>query len=310
MRSDQHWLQPPPPDLASYYYYRPLYDGYQSHYPSPYPLEPGPAPLYYQDVYGLYEPRYRSHDSAASAYAESYRYAEPERPSSRASHCSDRPAARQGYPESYYNSKSGWSSQSDHYADYYPGQYDYGDPGRWDRYHCASRFRDPRTCDRRYWYDAEYDAYRKENYAYGDRPERYDDPWRYDPRFTGSFDDDPEPHRDPYGEEVDRRSVHSERSAQSLRSSFSSHSHQSQIYRNHSMTAVPYEAPHPPGSLPGQYAYGAYGSNFGSAQGFPEYGYPAEAGWPTAEQAPSRPTSPEKFSVPHVCASSIKTNFS
>jgi len=50
------------------------------------------------------------------------------------------------------------------------------------------------------------------------------------------------------------------------------------------MTAVPYEAPHPPGSLPGQYAYGAYGSNFGSAQGFPEYGYPAEAGWPTAEQ--------------------------
>nr|XP_035951158.1 protein transport protein Sec16A isoform X5 [Halichoerus grypus] len=302
MRSDQHWLQPPPPDLASYYYYRPLYDGYQSHYPSPYPLEPGPAPLYYQDVYGLYEPRYRAHDSAASAYAESYRYAEPERPSSRASHCSDRPPARQGYPESYYNSKSGWSSQSDHYADYYPGQYDYGDPGRWDRYHCASRFRDPHTCDRRYWYDAEYDAYRKENYAYGDRPERYDDPWRYDPRFTGSFDDDPEPHRDPYGEEVDRRSVHSERSAQSLRSSFSSHSHQSQIYRNHSMTAVPYEAPHPPGSLPGQYAYGAYGSNFGSAQGFPEYGYPAEAGWPTAEQAPSRPTSPEKFSVPHVCA--------
>ncbi|XP_030896884.1 protein transport protein Sec16A isoform X3 [Leptonychotes weddellii] len=302
MRSDQHWLQPPLPDLASYYYYRPLYDGYQSHYPSPYPLEPGPAPLYYQDVYGLYEPRYRSHDSAASAYAESYRYAEPERPSSRASHCSDRPPARQGYPESYYNSKSGWSSQSDHYADYYSGQYDYGDPGRWDRYHCASRFRDPRTCDRRYWYDAEYDAYRKENYAYGDRPERYDDPWRYDPRFTGSFDDDPEPHRDPYGEEVDRRSVHSERSAQSLRSSFSSHSHQSQIYRNHSVTAVPYEAPHPPGSLPGQYAYGAYGSNFGSVQGFPEYGYPADAGWPTAEQAPSRPTSPEKFSVPHVCA--------
>ncbi|XP_027471642.2 protein transport protein Sec16A isoform X6 [Zalophus californianus] len=302
MQSDQHWPQPPPPDLASYYYYRPLYDGYQSHYPSPYPLEPGTAPLYYQDVYGLYEPRFRPHDSAASAYAESYRYAGPERPSSRASHCSDRPSARQGYPEGYYNSKSGWSSQSDHYADYYSGQFDYGDPGRWDRYHYGSRFRDPRTCDRRYWYDAEYDAYRKENYAYGDRPERYDDPWRYDPRFTGSFDDDPEPHRDPYGEEVDRRSVHSERSAQSLRSSFSSHSHQSQIYRNHSVTAVPYEAPHPPGSLPGQYAYGAYGSNFSSAQGFPEYGYPAEAGWPTAERAPSRPTSPEKFSVPHVCA--------
>ncbi|EPQ17440.1 Protein transport protein Sec16A [Myotis brandtii] len=42
--------------------------------------------------------------------------------------------------------------------------------------------------------------------------------------------------------------------------------------------------------------------NFSSAQGFPEYGYPADAGWPAVEQAPSRPTSPEKFSVPHVCA--------
>lgn len=64
------------------------------------------------------------------------------------------------------------------------------------------------------------------------RPERYDDPWRYDPRFTGSFDDDPEPHRDPYGDDVDRRSVHSEHSGQSLRSvhsrhsSFSAHSQQ------------------------------------------------------------------------------------
>lgn len=64
------------------------------------------------------------------------------------------------------------------------------------------------------------------------RPERYDDPWKYDPRFTGSFDDDPEPHRDPYGDDADRRSVHSEHSAQSLRSapsrhsSFSAHSQQ------------------------------------------------------------------------------------
>ncbi|XP_025331614.3 protein transport protein Sec16A isoform X9 [Canis lupus dingo] len=303
VRSDQHWLQPPPPDLASYYYYRALYDGYQSHYPSPYPPDPGTVSLYYQDIYGLYEPRYRSYDSAAPAYADSYRYPEPERPSSRASHCSDRPSARQGYPEGYYSSKSGWSSQSDRYADCYSGQYDYGDPGRWERYHYGSRFRDPRTCDQRYWYDAaEYDLYRKESYAYGDRTERYDDPWRYDPRFTGSFDDDPEPHRDPYGEDVDRRSVHSERSAQSLRSSFSSHSRQSQVYRNHGVTAASYEAPPPPGSLPGDYAYGAYGSNFGSAQGFPEYGYPAEGGWPATEQAPSRPTSPEKFSVPHVCA--------
>lgn len=56
VRSEQPWLHPPPPntfgpapqDLASYYYYRPLYDAYQSQYPSPYPSDPGTASLYYQ----------------------------------------------------------------------------------------------------------------------------------------------------------------------------------------------------------------------------------------------------------------------
>ncbi|XP_059869747.1 protein transport protein Sec16A isoform X3 [Delphinus delphis] len=299
-RSDQQWLQPPPPDLASYYYYRSLYDGYQPPYPSPYPPDPGTAPHYYQqDIYGLYEPRYRPYDGAAAAFADSYRYPELERPSSRASHCSDRPAARQGYPEGYYNSKSGWSSQSDYYANYYSSQYDYGDPSHWDRYHYGSRSRDPRTYDRRCWYDAEYEPYRKESYAYGDRPEKYDDHWRYDPRFTGSFDDEPEPHRDPYGEEVDRRSEHS---ARSLHSSFSSHSHQSQVYRGRNVTAGPYEAPPPPGSFHGDYAYGPYSGDFHGTPGFPEYGYPAEASWPSVDQAPSRPASPEKFSGPHTCA--------
>ncbi|XP_045419915.1 protein transport protein Sec16A isoform X7 [Lemur catta] len=318
-QSEQQWPQPTPPhslgplppDLASYYYYRPLYDGYQSQYSSLYPPDPGAASLYYPDIYSLYEPRYRPYDSAASAYAETYRYAEPERPSSRASHCSDRPPPRQGYPEGYYNSRSGWSSQSDHYASYYSSQYDYGDPGRWDRFHYSARFKDPRACDRRYWCDVEYDPYRKEHYAYGDRPEKSDDPWRYDPRFTGSFDDDPEPHRDPYGEEADRRSVHSEHSARSLRSahslpsrrsSLSSHSHQSQIYRSHNVTAGSYEAPLPPGSFRGDYAYGTYGSTFHGAQRFPECGYPTDSGWSAVEQVPSRPTSPEKFSVPHICA--------
>ncbi|XP_045429813.1 protein transport protein Sec16A isoform X5 [Pipistrellus kuhlii] len=303
------WMQPQPLDLASYYYYRPPYDSYPAQYPSPYPPDPGTAPLY-QDIYDLYDPRYRPYDGAAPAYAENYRYPESERPSSRASHCSDRPSARQGPPEGYYGSKRGWSSQSD-YAGYYSGQYDYGDPGRWDRHSYGSGFRDPRPYDRRYWYDAEYEPYRKDSYAYADRPERYDDPWRYDPRFTGSFDDDPEPHRDPYGDDVDRRSVHSEHSGQSLRSapsvhsrhsSFSAHSQQSQVYRSCNVTMGPYEAPPPPGSFHGDYAYDAYMSNFGGAQGFPEYGYPADASWPTVEQAPSRPTSPEKFSVPHVCA--------
>uniref|UniRef100_A0A4W2F789 Protein transport protein sec16 n=1 Tax=Bos indicus x Bos taurus TaxID=30522 RepID=A0A4W2F789_BOBOX len=308
-RPDQQWLQPPPPDLASYYYYRSLYDGYQPPYPSPYPPDPGPAPHYYQDVYGLYDPRYRPSDGAA--YVDPCRCPEPERPGSRASHCSDRPVARQVYPEGYYNSKSGWSSQSDYYAAYYSGQYDYGDPSRWDRFYYGPRFRDPRSYDRGYWCDAEYDLCRKENYAYGDRPEKYDDRYRYDPRFTGSFDDEPEPPRDPYGEEVDRRSEHSEHSARSLRSapslqsrrsSFSAHSHQSQVYRSHNVPSGSYEVPPPPGSFHGDYAYGPYGSDFHGAPGFPEYGYPAEASWPSVEQAPSRPTSPEKFSVPHVCA--------
>nr|XP_019612307.1 PREDICTED: protein transport protein Sec16A isoform X5 [Rhinolophus sinicus] len=298
VQADQQWQQPPP-DLASYYYHRPLYDGYQSQYPSPYPPDPGTGPLYYQDMYGLYDPRYRPYDSTASAYAENYRYPEPERPSSRASHCSDRPAARQGYPEGYPQPRGGWSSQSDYYASYYSGQYEYADLGQWDRYPYGSRLRDSRHYDRRYWYDADYDQYRKENYTYADRPEKY---WRYDPRFTGSFEDDLELHRDPFRDDGDRRSEHSDHSARSLgapsrRSSFSTHSQQSQVYRSRSGTAGPYEAPPPPGSFHGDYAYDTY-----SAQGFPEYGYSADAGWPAAEQAPSRPTSPEKFSVPHICA--------
>ncbi|KAM6183251.1 protein transport protein Sec16A isoform 2-T2 [Erethizon dorsatum] len=317
VRPEQPWLQlppssafgPSPQDLASYYYYRPLYDVYQAQYPAPYPSDPGTASLSYQDIYAHYEHRYRAYNSSASAYAENYRCPEPERPSSRASHCSDRPPARQGYPEGYYSSKSGWSSQSDYYANYYSGQYDYGDLGHWDRYY-GTRFRDPRTWDRRYWFDTEYDPHRKEGHVYGDRPEKGDDHWRYDPRFTGSFDDDVEPHRDPYGEEVDRRSVHSEHSAQSLhsahslpsrRSSLSAHSHQSQIYRNHNVTAGSFEAPPPPGSFHGDFAYGTYGSNFSGAHGFADYGYPADT-WPTVEQVPSRPMSPEKFSVPHLCA--------
>ncbi|XP_077004926.1 protein transport protein Sec16A isoform X2 [Tamandua tetradactyla] len=308
-RSEQLWqplmspnmLGPPPQDL-SYYYYRPFYDAYQAQYPSLYLPDPGTASLYYQDGYGMYDPHYRPYDSSASAYTENYRHPEPERPSSRASHSSDRPPPRQGFPEGYYNGKGGWSSQSDYYANYYSSQYDYGDPSRWDHYHYGSRLRDPRTCDRRYWYGAEDDPY---------RPEKDESHWTYDPRITKSFDDDPEPPRDSYGEEGDRRSVHSEHSAHSLRStrslqsrrsSFSSHSHQSQIYRSHHVPASSYEAPAPLDTFQGNYAYGAYGSNFNPAQGFPEYGYPADTSWPAMEQAPSRPTSPEKFSVPHICA--------
>ncbi|XP_035411111.1 protein transport protein Sec16A isoform X12 [Cygnus atratus] len=304
------------PPQNPYYYYRHPYDAYQPPYPPPYPpADPRAAShLYYvEDSYGQYDPRYRHYESSSAAYMEpgSYRYPEPERPSSRASHCSDRPSSRQGYPEDYY-AKTGWT---DYYPGYYPNAYDYGDPSRWERYSSAydPRYRDPRSYDQRYWYDAEHNPYQKrEAYPYGNRHDRYEDHWRYDPRFTGSFDDEAEPHRDPYGDEFDRRSVHSEHSAHSLRSSHSVHSHrssfssrsqQSQLYRsNHDLTANAYETAAQAVSLHADYTYGGYAPNFGGQQPFTDYGYPTETGWSTVEQAPLRPSTPEKFSVPHLCA--------
>ncbi|XP_059342222.1 protein transport protein Sec16A isoform X2 [Ammospiza nelsoni] len=314
----QDLQRPPPPQTPQeafgppqnpYYYYRHPYDAYQAPYPPPYPpADPRTAAhLYYmEDSYGQYDPRYRHYEGSA-AYMEpgSYRYPEPERPSSRASHCSDRPASRQGYTEDYYG-KGGWS---DYYSGYYPNSYDYGDPSRWERYPYDPRYRDPRSYDQRYWYDAEHNPYQKrEAYPYGSRNERYDDNWRYDPRFTGSFDDEAEPARDPYGDEFERRSVHSEHSGHSLRSSRSVHSHhssfssrsqQSQLYRsNHDLTAYdpPAQAVH------ADYPYGGYEPSFDGQQPFPDYGYPAETAWSAVEQAPLRPSTPEKFSVPHICA--------
>lgn len=324
--SAQQDLQHPPlpqtpqdafgPPQNPYYYYRHPYDAYQPPYPPPYP-PPDPrtaAHLYYlEDSYGQYDPRYRYYDSSSTAYMEpgSYRYSEPERPSSRASHCSDRPSSRQGYPEDYY-AKTGWT---DYYPGYYPSTYDYGDPSRWERYSSAydPRYRDPRSYDQRYMYDGEHNPYQKrEAYPYGNRHDRYDDRWRYDPRFTGSFDDDAEPHRDPYGDEFDRRSVHSEHSGHSLRSSHSVHSHrssfssrsqQSQLYRsNHDLTANAYETTAQAVSLHTDYPYGGYAPNFDGQQPFTDYGYSTETGWSAVDQVPLRPSTPEKFSVPHLCA--------
>nr|XP_048678642.1 protein transport protein Sec16A isoform X1 [Caretta caretta] len=305
------------PPQNPYYYYRHPYDAYQTPYPQPYPPLDlrSAAHLYYQDdVYGQYGPRYHHYGRSNAAYVEpgGYRYGEPERPSSRASQCSDRPPSRQGYTEDYYNPKSGWN---DYYADYYANPYNYGDPSRWERYPSAydSRYRDPRSYDQRYWYDTEQNPYQKrEAYPYDNRQDRYEDHWRYDPRFAGSFDDETEPHRDPYGDEFDRRSVHSEHSAHSLRSSHSVHSHQSsfssrsqqsQLYRsNHDLTANAYETTTQPVSLHTDYPYSGYPANFDGQQPFTDYGYSAETGWPSVEQVPSRPSTPEKFLVPHVCA--------
>ncbi|XP_063172279.1 protein transport protein Sec16A isoform X2 [Candoia aspera] len=285
----------PPPD--SYYYYRHPYNSYP--YP---PVDPRAAHLYYQDVYGQYNPSYGQYDNTA-AYRDTgnYWYPEPERPSSRASHSSERPPSRQGYPDDCYNTKSGWNG---YYGDYYTNPYDNGDryPSTYD-----ARFRDPRLYDQRYWYNTDPNLYpKREPYAHGNSHDRYEDHWRYDPRFVSSFDEDSEPRRDPYGDDSDWRSVHSEHSGHSLRSSrsrqssFSSRSQQSQRYRsNHDLTVTAYDADHQPASLGVDYSSGVYYANQTPLN---DYNHLAQSAWAGVEQVPSRPLTPEKFPVQHMCA--------
>uniref|UniRef100_A0A098LZ83 Protein transport protein sec16 n=1 Tax=Hypsiglena sp. JMG-2014 TaxID=1550645 RepID=A0A098LZ83_9SAUR len=294
--SSQSAYGPPP----NYYYYRNPYDSYN--YP---PVDPRAAHLYYQDAYGQYNSSYNQYDqSAAYRDAGSYWYPEPERPSSRASHTSDRPQSRQGYPDDYYNTKSGWNG---YYGDYYSNPYDNGDryPSNYD-----ARSRDPRLYDQRYWYNTDQNLYQKrEPYQQGNSTERYEDHWRYDPRFVSSFDDDMEPRRDPYGDDSDWRSVHSEHSAHSLhsshsirsrQSSFSSRSQQSQRYRsNHDLSVNAYNGEPQPTSLHADYSSGGFYINQPPLN---SYDPVAQVPWAGVEQVPSRPSTPEKFALTHVCA--------
>uniref|UniRef100_A0A8C6XTY9 Protein transport protein sec16 n=1 Tax=Naja naja TaxID=35670 RepID=A0A8C6XTY9_NAJNA len=269
----------PPPN--SYYYYRHPYDSYT--YP---PVDPRAAQLYYQDVYGQYNSSYNQYDqSAAYRDAGSYWYSEPERPSSRASHTSDRPQSRQDYPDDYYNTKSGWNG---YYGDYYSNPYDNG--GKDMLLHPR-----PETVLLLPSSPCSHD--------------RYEDHWRYDPRFVSSFDEDLEPRRDPYGDDSDWRSVHSEHSGHSLhsshslrsrQSSFSSRSQQSQRYRsNHDLTVNAYDGDPQPPSLHADYTSGGYYTNQPPLN---NYNSVAQIPWAGVEQVPSRPLTPEKYSVPHVCA--------
>ncbi|KAM3825332.1 protein transport protein Sec16A isoform 2-T3 [Vipera latastei] len=281
----------------SYYYYQQPYDGYS--YP---PVDPRAAHLDYQDAYGRYNASYTQYDQPA-AYREtgSYWYPEAERPGSRASHTSERPVSRQDYPDDYYTNKSGWNG---YFGDYYSNLYDNGDryPSNYD-----ARFRDPRLYDQRYWYNTDHSLYpKKEPYQRGNSHERYEDHWRYDPRFVSSFDEDPEPRRDPYADDSDWRSVHSEHSGHSLhssrsrQSSFSSRSQQSQRYRsNHDLTMNAYDGDPQPPSLHEEYSSARYYIN---QPPLSSYNPLPQMSWAGVEQVPSRPLTPEKFSMPHVCA--------
>uniref|UniRef100_A0AAR2ILZ4 Protein transport protein sec16 n=1 Tax=Pygocentrus nattereri TaxID=42514 RepID=A0AAR2ILZ4_PYGNA len=153
-------------------------------------------------------------------------------------------------------------------------------------------------------YGSYYPEYQDGRHPYPPQPEGYDDPWRYYPGYDSSFDDDCR-RRDPYVDEFDRRSVHSERSAHSVhsahsrRSSFSSRSQQSQVYRSQpDLVAASYDATAT--TLPVDYSYGQFPDQT-DAQGYSQYNA-AESTWTAPEQPPPRPLTPEKFSVPHCCA--------
>ncbi|XP_066569129.1 protein transport protein Sec16A isoform X2 [Amia ocellicauda] len=320
----------PPPNPAPGYggYYGGAYPEYpdgRQPYPPPYPpSDPRAAQPYCQDdPYRKYDARYGRYEGYNPGYREGERYQypeQPERPSSRTSQYSDRPSSRQGYPEDYQ--RTGRSAYDEYYADYYKKQYDYGDRSRWDRYDPASydsRYRE--YYDPSYWYNYDPEAYRRREAYYSQqypmRREGYDDRWRYDPRYDSSFDDEYGRPRDPYVDDYDRRSVHSEQSAHSVhssrsqhsrRSSFSSHSQQSQVYRSQQdLVGASYEPSGQAPALPADYSYQQqYPDNVDGSQSFAGYqypsGYPAESGWSSVEQAPPRPVTPEKYSVPHMCA--------
>uniref|UniRef100_A0A672RMU1 Protein transport protein sec16 n=1 Tax=Sinocyclocheilus grahami TaxID=75366 RepID=A0A672RMU1_SINGR len=119
----------------------------------------------------------------------------------------------------------------------------------------------------------------------------YDDPWRYYPGYDSSFDDECR-RRDPYTDDFDRRSVHSEQSAHSVhsshsrRSSFSSRSQQVCVcFRSYcARVCVCAIFLILGGSKMIMNNFSVSFSNF-----FPF-------------SAPPRPLTPEKFSVPHRCA--------
>ncbi|XP_044031208.1 protein transport protein Sec16A isoform X4 [Siniperca chuatsi] len=326
---------PRPPSTHSQQGYGPpapvpgqMYAGYYGNYgeypdcrapypPGQYPPPPGDprAQQYYQD--GQYrsraDPWYGRYEGQTPAYRDpnyQYREPQPDRPSSRTSQYSDRPSSRQGYPDEY--PRANRSAYSEYYADY-AKHYDYGgyNYGQYD-----PRYRG--YYDQSYWsnYDENYRG--RDNYynqqMYPARKEGYDDQWRYYPGYDASFDDDYRRRGEVYGDEFDRRSVHSEQSAHSVhsshshhsrRSSFSSQSQQSQVYTSQpDLVSAVYDTT--ASTLAVDYSYGQYPNQTDASQNYGQYLYPSEytadSTWIAPEQPPPRPATPEKFTIPHRCA--------
>ncbi|XP_016126859.1 protein transport protein Sec16A-like [Sinocyclocheilus grahami] len=274
---------PPGPGYAGYYpgpY--PEYQNGRLPYPPQYPMDPRSQSYYQDDPYRRGDPRYGWYDGQNPGYREAER--QPERPSSQTSQYSDRPNSRQGYQEDF--SRSSRSAYDDYYANYYKRQNDaYGDRSRWYDPNAAYDPRYKAYYDQAYgWYYG--DAYNNQQYQNRGR-EGYDDPWRYYPGYDSSFDDDYR-RRDPYADDFDRRSVHSERSTHSVHSShsqhsnFSSRSQQSQVYRSQpDLVSAAYDTTGT--TLPADYTYSQY-PNPSDTVDYSQISYSTDNTWTAPEQ--------------------------
>ncbi|XP_051961341.1 protein transport protein Sec16A-like isoform X3 [Xyrauchen texanus] len=265
-------------------------------YPPQYPMGPRTQSHYQNDPYRRTDPRYGWYDGQNSNFPEGERQQErpSSRPSSRTSQYSDRPNSRQGYPEDA--SRFSRSAYDEYYANWYKTYYDaYGDRSWWYDPNAAY---DPRYYSWPYGYDPDAGR-RREVYDNPQYPSRgrevYNDQWQYHPGCDKSFDDDG-CWRDPYADDTDRRSVHSERSVHSVhsshsrRSSFSSRSQQSQP----DLVNTAY-------GVTGTTLYSQY-PDHSEATTYSQIPHTEDNTWTAPEQPPPRPLTPEKFSIPHLCA--------
>uniref|UniRef100_A0A4W4E7R3 Protein transport protein sec16 n=1 Tax=Electrophorus electricus TaxID=8005 RepID=A0A4W4E7R3_ELEEL len=261
------YAPPPMPSGPGYGAYYPEYQDGRHPYPPQYPVMDPRAQNYYQeDPYRRADPRYSRYDGPNPGYRDTER--QPERPSSRTKQRSTVPP----------RAPRAW---------------------QWLPHACI----EPKVCLRIQHSQPDCAAVLSRLFSVGiaSRREGYDDPWRYYPGYDSRFDDDYRA-RDPYADDFDRRSVHSEQSARSVhsahsrRSSFSSRSQQSQVYRSQpDLVAAGYDS-----TVPVDYSYGQYPDQ-SNTHNYSQYNA-TDTTWTAPEQPPPRPVTPEKYSVPHCCA--------